>query len=96
MHCHGKDTELLPEQQYLYGNLNARLDSLPAFSEGSWRYCIPGDGEIDWNRLAYRLQTINYTGCISVELEDARYWGSIEQELKGITKAFTYLAQYFS
>lgn len=96
VHCHGKDTELLPEQQYLYGTMAARLDATPGFSEGPWRYCIPGTGEVDWNRIAYRLQQIGYTGCVCVELEDTRYWGTLADELKGIAKARAHLAEHFS
>ncbi|WP_026960954.1 sugar phosphate isomerase/epimerase family protein [Alicyclobacillus herbarius] len=96
VHVHGKDTELLPEQRYLYGFLSAKLDPMPPFSEGSWRYTIPGSGEVDWHRIAYRLQRIGYRGCVSIELEDARYWGSLGQELQGIQKAFTHLATCFA
>jgi sugar phosphate isomerase/epimerase len=90
-HCHGKDTELLPEGQYLYGWLPAILDRTPGFSEGPWRYCIPGDGTVNWARVAYRLQQAGYAGPISIELEDARYWGSLELEQQGITKAMGHL-----
>ncbi|GMA60999.1 sugar phosphate isomerase/epimerase [Alicyclobacillus fastidiosus] len=95
VHCHGKDTELLPEQQYLYGTLAARLDDTPGFSEGPWRYCIPGNGEVDWHRVAYRLDQIGYTGCVSIELEDFRYWGTLEDELRGIRKAHEHLVKHF-
>lgn len=95
-HCHGKDTELLGESRYLYGHGASKLDRPADFSEGPWRYCIPGAGEVDWRRVAYALDGIGYTGCISIELEDARYWGSLENERMGITKAHAYLAQYFS
>ncbi|WP_206918946.1 sugar phosphate isomerase/epimerase family protein [Alicyclobacillus suci] len=96
VHCHGKDTELLHEQQYLYGNMAARLDATPAFSEGSWRYCIPGTGEVDWARVAYRLQRIDYKGCVSIELEDARYSGTLDNELNGIRKAYAHLSGHLS
>ncbi len=90
-HCHGKDTELLPENQYLYGHLPPVLSRAPGFSEGSWRYCVPGDGEVDWARVGFRLQQHGYQGPISIELEDARYWGSLELEQAGVTKAYSHL-----
>ncbi len=93
-HCHGKDTELLPEGQYLYGWLPAILDKTPGFSEGPWRYCIPGDGTVNWARVAYRLEQHGYTGPISIELEDARYWGSLEKEQQGIVKAAEFLRRH--
>lgn len=96
VHCHGKDTELLPEQQYPYGTMAARLHETPNFSEEPCRYCIPGTGEVDWNRVAYRLEQIGYEGCVSVELEDSRYWGTLENELKGICKAGEHLSMHFS
>ncbi len=90
-HCHGKDTEILPEGQYLYGWMPAILDKTPGFSEGPWRYCVPGDGTVNWARVAYRLEQHGYAGPISIELEDARYWGSLEQEQQGVAKAARHL-----
>jgi sugar phosphate isomerase/epimerase len=90
-HCHGKDTELLPDGQYLYGWLPAILDRTPGFSEGPWRYCVPGDGTVNWARVAYRLEQHGYSGPISIELEDARYWGSLEKEQQGVAKAARHL-----
>jgi sugar phosphate isomerase/epimerase len=95
-HCHGKDTALLPEAQYRYGRLPPALDKMPSFSGGAWRYCVPGDGAVDWSQVAYALHQAGYAGCISIELEDARYWGSVEKEQAGITKAYQHLARHFS
>lgn len=95
-HCHGKDTQLLPEARYMYGHLPARLSQVPGFSEGSWRYCIPGEGEVDWRRVAFELANHGYQGAISIELEDARYWGTLEQEQMGIRKAFAHLSECFA
>ncbi len=94
-HCHGKDTALLPEAQYRYGRLPPALDKMPSFSGGAWRYCVPGDGAVDWSQVAYALHQASYAGCISIELEDARYWGSVEKEQAGIAKAYRHLAQHF-
>jgi sugar phosphate isomerase/epimerase len=96
VHCHGKDTELLPEAQYLYGRLAAAVDEVPEFSEGPWRYCIPGAGSVNWAAVAFRLEQAGYQGCVSIELEDARYYGSVDKERQGIRKAFLHLAQHFA
>ncbi len=90
-HCHGKDTEILPEGRYLYGTMPAVLDGTPGFSEGSWRYCVPGDGTVDWARVGFRLQQAGYAGVVSIELEDARFAGSLEAERAGIAKALAHL-----
>lgn len=90
-HCHGKDTELLPEARYLFGGMPPVLTHAPGFSEGAWRYCVPGDGEVDWARVAARLEAHGYQGPISIELEDARYWGSLEREQTGVAKAASHL-----
>jgi sugar phosphate isomerase/epimerase len=94
-HCHGKDTALLPEAQYLYGHLPPALSAPPHFSGGGWRYCVPGDGLVDWSRVAYALDQAGYDGCVSIELEDARYWGTLEKEQAGIAKAYHHLARHF-
>lgn len=90
-HCHGKDTEILPEGRYLYGTLPTVLDKAPGFSDGSWRYCVPGDGEVDWARVGFRLQTVGYQGAVSIELEDARYHATLDDERAGIIKAQAHL-----
>jgi sugar phosphate isomerase/epimerase len=94
-HCHGKDTALLPEARYLYGALPPVLSRPAPFSGGAWRYCIPGAGAVDWSQVAYALEQAGYDGCVSIELEDARYWGTLEKEQQGITKAYRHLAQHF-
>ena len=94
-HCHGKDTAMLAEAQYLYGHARPALDKAPSFSEGAWRYCVPGDGLVDWSQVAYRLEQAGYSGCVSIELEDARYWGSVEKEQAGLAKAHRHLARHF-
>ena len=92
-HVHGKDTAMLPEAQYRYGHLPPALDKTASFSGGAWRYCVPGDGVVDWGQVAYALHAAGYAGCVSIELEDARYWGSLEKEQAGITKAYQHLAR---
>jgi len=94
-HCHGKDAALLPEAQYLYGHFQPALDKPPSFAGGAWRYCVPGDGLVDWSQVAYALDQAGYAGCMSIELEDARYWGSLEKEQAGIAKAYRHLSQHF-
>jgi len=93
-HCNGKDTALLPEAQYLYGHFPPALSRAPSFSEGAWRYCVPGDGVVDWSQIAYTLAMAGYDGCVSIELEDARYWGTVEKEQAGLAKAYRHLARH--
>lgn len=94
-YCHGKDTEILHEELYEFGILPATFGSEYDFSEGSWRYTIPGQGEVDWGKVAVRLEKIGYDGPISIELEDHRFWGTLEAERKGISKAKEHLSIYF-
>lgn len=91
VYCHGKDTELLKEELYEFGNLPPAFGPHYGFSEGSWRYAIPGEGEIRWDKIAARLERFGYDGPVSIELEDSRYWGSIESERRGIKKAAAHL-----
>ncbi|WP_066192151.1 MULTISPECIES: sugar phosphate isomerase/epimerase family protein [Gracilibacillus] len=94
-YCHGKDTELLREEWYEYGGLPAVFGPAFDFSEGSWRYTIPGHGEVNWSKVASGLEKIGYKGPISIELEDHRYWGSLELEKQGMIKAREHLVNYF-
>lgn len=95
VHCHGKDTEILHDELYECGVLPATFGPKYAFSEGSWRYTIPGHGEVEWSKVAVRLDRIGYKGAVSIELEDHRYWGSLEAERLGIVKAAEHLSKYF-
>lgn len=95
-HCHGKDTEILTDELYEFGVLPAAFGAKFGFSEGSWRYTIPGHGEVDWNKVAVRLERFGYQGAISIELEDQRYWGTIEKERKGIIKSVEFLKSIFA
>ncbi|OAS85879.1 MULTISPECIES: sugar phosphate isomerase/epimerase family protein [Metabacillus] len=94
-HCHGKDTEILHDELYECGVIQTTFGEKYGFSEGSWRYTIPGHGEVDWGKVAVRLERLGYHGAISIELEDHRYWGSLEAERKGIVKANEHLRRYF-
>ncbi|WP_145020297.1 sugar phosphate isomerase/epimerase [Paenibacillus sp. Y412MC10] len=95
VHCHGKDTEILHDELYECGVIPATFGEKYGFSEGSWRYTIPGHGEVEWSKVAVRLDRLGYQGAVSIELEDHRFWGSIEAERQGIVKAAEHLAQYF-
>jgi len=94
-HCHGKDTEILHDELYECGVITSTFGEKYGFSEGSWRYCIPGHGEVDWGKVAVRLDRLGYAGAVSIELEDHRFWGSLEAERQGIHKAAEHLAKYF-
>ncbi len=90
-HVHGKDTELSDEHLYLSGNIGPTFGSPYVYGEGAWRYCIPGEGLIDWVAVANRLQDIGYDGLLSVELEDHYYYPEVDQQLAGLSAALTCL-----
>ncbi|MCZ8515216.1 sugar phosphate isomerase/epimerase [Paenibacillus filicis] len=94
-HVHGKDTEILHDELYECGVLPATFGAKYGFSEGSWRYTIPGHGQVEWNKVAVRLDRLGYQGAISIELEDHRFWGTAEKEREGIKKAAEHLSLYF-
>ena len=76
---------------------DARMDNLILEKTGIltdfswWRYCIPGEGSLDWDRILQKLQEINYQGFISVEHEDKNYEGSVEKVQQGIWQAKEHL-----
>lgn len=61
-HVHAKDTEMLPEHQYRNG-INGR----------SFRFRLPGYGEINWAHFISALDEIGYTGGVAIEHEDPIY-----------------------
>ena len=103
-HAHGKDTALDADRLYETGNLGASLPAdypgsagknQPGFGEGWWRYCIPGDGVVPWASAAALLSENGFQGHVSVELEDFRYNGTKEGELKGLIRSQQYLSRFF-
>jgi sugar phosphate isomerase/epimerase len=92
-HVHGKDTELLSENLYEYGN-----EQPPTFAQrirfGSlhWRYTIPGQGCMRWPQAFGMLEAMGYQGCVSIELEDANFNGTTEGEQFGILQGAHFLA----
>jgi sugar phosphate isomerase/epimerase len=95
-HAHGKDTAFDAQWLYETGNIGSSLGAkVPGFSEGWWRYCIPGDGAVNWANVCAGLSAHSFDGVISVELEDARYNGTWEGEQKGLQRSLAYLKQFW-
>jgi sugar phosphate isomerase/epimerase len=92
-HVHGKDTELLAENQYEYGTEQPATFAKPIrFGAHAWRYTIPGHGQVRWVRVMRMLQTLGYRGCISIELEDENFNGPSDSEQMGILQGARFLA----
>jgi len=93
-HCHGKDTELIDEDQYLCGHLDSTFGGRYVCGDRAWRYTIPGEGTVDWQHVMNRLSDVKYGGLMCVELEDHHYWQSVELQQLGLTRALDLLAEY--
>jgi sugar phosphate isomerase/epimerase len=92
-HAHGKDTELLTENQYEYGYEQPATFAKPIrFGAHAWRYTIPGQGQVRWVEVMRLLQEQGYSGCVSIELEDANFNGPTESEQLGILLGARFLA----
>lgn len=90
-HVHAKDTELLGDGLYAFGNLGQSFDRRYGYGEGWWRYCIPGWGEVDWRWVVARLEELGYDGSLAIELEDHRYSGTSALNQEGLLAAKVYL-----
>lgn len=95
VHCHGKDTKMLDEERYESGILSPTFGGKYTYSGGFWRYTIPGHGEVQWDRVAEKLEQIGYSGPVCIELEDHYFHGTVEKEQQGIQQAYANLAKYF-
>jgi sugar phosphate isomerase/epimerase len=93
-HVHAKDTVFDREAVYLYGRMAPTFARPKIFGEDSWRYCIPGEGEADWSKIIKHLENLGFNGILSVEHEDARYWGSWADEAEGFIRARAHLKRY--
>ena len=91
-HVHGKDTELIEEGLYLYGNTQEPTFGKPhGFGKMNWRYTIPGHGAVRWIEIFRILAEVGYNGAVSIELEDENFCGTPEGEKAGILHARDFL-----
>ena len=91
-HVHAKDTQLLDDGLYEYGNLQpATLDEPHIYGGHHWRYCIPGHGLAPWRILLANLCDAGYAGAVSIELEDESFVGSAENRERGLIAARDFL-----
>ncbi len=91
-HVHGKDTELFAEALYFYGHEQpGTFGKDHAFGARAWRYTIPGHGVAPWTEILGVLKSANYTGAISVELEDENFCGNPEGERAGLVHSRDFL-----
>lgn len=91
VHAHGKDTARDSEGQYLYGHLGPSVDKAIGWSGGDWRYCIPGEGDVDWTHVCAELNRHGFDGTIAIELEDFRYNNTEDGEKRGLSRARAHL-----
>lgn len=92
-HVHGKDTEILVENQYEYGYEQPATFAKPIrFGAHAWRYTIPGHGAVRWVEVMRILQEKQYAGCVCIELEDANFNGPTDTEQLGILQGARFLA----
>jgi sugar phosphate isomerase/epimerase len=92
-HAHAKDSEILTEGEYRYGNHGRQIDREP-WKSGWWRYRMPGLGEVDWNRFITTLQEYGYDQVLSIEHEDPVWEGSEEKVKTGLKLAYQHLKQF--
>jgi sugar phosphate isomerase/epimerase len=92
-HVHGKDTMIIQENLYQYGNLQAPTFGIPyKYGDMNWRYTIPGHGLSDWKTILKILVDKGYKGCISIELEDHFYNDTEVDQKQGILQGVKFLA----
>jgi sugar phosphate isomerase/epimerase len=91
-HVHAKDTLILPDGLYEFGNLQPSAVASPrAFGGYSWRYTIPGRGNVPWKELFSCLREVGYRGILSLELEDEQFTGSEAAEQQGLIESRDFL-----
>src|SRR5438094_876583 len=79
-HVHAKDTEIDHDAMYEFGTQDATFAKGHGFGQWTWRYTIPGHGIARWSEIFRILKSANYSGAVSVELEDENFNGSEQGE----------------
>jgi sugar phosphate isomerase/epimerase len=91
-HVRSQDTEVQTDNLYEVGLYQRSLTDPPwEFGDMAWRYTIPGHGEARWTYILRMLQLAGYKGSICMELADAAFAGSAEDERAGIRASLEYL-----
>ncbi len=92
-HVHAKDTEILSENLFEYGTEVPAIFEKPiAYGGHSWRYTIPGHGQMRWREAFRLLNEFGYNGIVSIELEDANFnLGNGEAEKEGLNLGGAFL-----
>jgi sugar phosphate isomerase/epimerase len=91
-HVHAKDTQIIEESLYEFGNLQPATMTKPhRFGGYHWRYAIPGHGEAPWAVILGVLKEMNYQGLLSIELEDEDFNGTEEGEKRGMVESRDFL-----
>jgi sugar phosphate isomerase/epimerase len=92
-HVHGKDCEILTEALYEVGHEQGGvLTPGHGFGGTTWRYTIPGHGQMRWPQAFSILKAAGYKGLISIELEDENFNVSTEGEQNGLLYGAQFLA----
>ncbi len=92
-HVHGKDTEIFNEAVYEYGTeQEPTMFGGRGFGGPTWRYTIPGHGEMRWTRAFEILAANGYQGAVSIELEDLHFNTDEAGEKAGLLAGAHFLA----
>ena len=93
-HVHGKDTEIRLDRLYDLGTEQpATFAKGFGFGGTFWRYTIPGQGNTNWGQIFRLLESAEYAGAVSIELEDENYNGSEVGEKRGLLAGQAFLSE---
>lgn len=82
-HVHAKDAELAPHNLAVGGTL---MHSDMSALDRTYRFRIPGWGQVEWKRVITELSLVGYTGSLSYEHEDVTM-----SRMDGVEKVAEYL-----
>jgi sugar phosphate isomerase/epimerase len=90
-HAHAKDTEIDEEARYEFGTQDGTFAAPHRWGQWIWRYTIPGHGVARWSEIMSILKSADFTGTVSVELEDENFNGTEEGEKRALEYSLNYL-----
>ncbi len=91
-HVHAKDTLIIEDSLYEFGNLQpATLAEPHRFGGHCWRYALVGHGQAPWATILKILKLMDYRGLLSIEMEDEDYNGTEAGGKRGLLEARDFL-----
>ncbi len=94
VHVHAKDVAIDADARNELSCHGTAIDREDPWHTGWWSYRLPGEGDLDWERLISTLAAAEFEGVVAIEHEDEGGPGTQESILEGVERAAGFLSEH--